>query len=184
MAYSALLDGCVLFPASLRDTLLRIAETGMYRPRWSAEILDEVRRNLAERYPDITPSKLDSLIEAMGEAFEDASVEGYESLVDSMTNDAKDRHVLAAAVVGRCDVIVTSNIKHFPPEACNPLGVDVQTPDEFLVHAFHLDPDLIVEVLEMQAADKQSPPMDLNDLLEALTRTAPTFVAQVRELVG
>lgn len=180
MAFSALLDSCVLFPVSLRDTLLRVAERGVYRPLWSEPILFDLRLNVVERYPDISPERFDSMLEDMREAFEDATVTGFEPLIDSMTNDVSDRHVLAAAVAGRADVIVTHNVRDFPPTVCDPFGIDVQTPDEFLIHAFHLGPDLIVDVLRRQAADKKAPPMELEDLLDALERTVPDFVEEVR----
>lgn len=94
---SAVLDACVLFPAALRDTLLRAADAGLYRPQWSHAILEEVRRNL------IAAGRLDAtraqrLLAAMRREFPEAEVRGYEALVPAMTNDPKDRHVLAAAV--------------------------------------------------------------------------------------
>lgn len=149
----------MLFPVSLRDTLLRVAERDVYRPLWSEPILFDLRLNVVERYPEISRERFDSMLDDMREAFDDATVTGFEPLIDSMTNDVSDRHVLAAAVAGRADVIVTHNVRDFPPSACDPFGIDVQTPDEFLIHAFHLDPDLMVEVLRRQAADKKAPPI-------------------------
>lgn len=180
MAFSALLDSCVLFPFALRDTLLRVAEVGIYRPRWSSQILDDVRRSLVGRYPDKPAERFDSMLATMREAFEDALIEGHEAMIESMTNDPNDRHVLAAAVTGRVDVIVTHNVKDFPLKSCEPYGVDVQTPDEFLIHAFHLDPDLVTDVLRNQAQDKQAPPIELEELLDSLGRSVPEFVSEVR----
>ncbi len=72
----------------------------------------------------------------MEEAFPEAMVprQAYERLIPAMANNSKDRHVLAAAVAGRADVIVTFNVSDFPAEACGPYGIDVQDPDTFLVH--------------------------------------------------
>lgn len=176
MAFTAFLDGCVLIPAGLRDTLLRLAHVGLYRVRWSADVLDEVRRNLAELNKAIPLDRIDSLLSTMTSAFEDALVEGYEYLIDAMTNDPKDRHVLAAASVGRADVIVTLNVKDFPGEATRPHGIEVQTPDEFLLHAFHLDPDLVARVLREQADALVKPPMTVDEVLESLGRVVPNFV--------
>jgi hypothetical protein len=61
-------------------------------------------------------------VRTMERAFPDAMVAGHEALIPSMANDPKDRHVLAAAVRGRADVIVTSNVRDFPPAACEPYG--------------------------------------------------------------
>ena len=53
----------------------------------------------------------------MAAYFPDARVTSYEELIGSMTNHPKDRHVLAAAVAGRADMLVTENLKDFPPAA-------------------------------------------------------------------
>jgi hypothetical protein len=80
------------------DTLLRLAEEpAFYSPRWSEEILEEVGRTLSTKFA-YSGKQVRRRIEAMNAAFPEALVTGYESLVDSMTNDPKDRHVIAAAV--------------------------------------------------------------------------------------
>ena len=73
-------------------------------------------------------------------AFPAASVTGYESMVDSMANQRKDRHVLAAAVHSGCEVIVTFNLKDFPGPALDPHGIAAVHPDEFLLDQLDLYP--------------------------------------------
>jgi hypothetical protein len=112
----AVLDACVLFPAALRDTLLRAAEAELYAIRWSEQILEEVRRNL------VATSRVDArraarLVGAMRRSFPEAAVTDFETLVDRMANHADDRHVLAAAVVAGVTIIVTHNLRHFPRRA-------------------------------------------------------------------
>lgn len=114
MTWTALLDACVLFPTSTRDLLVRGAERYQYQIRWSGEILAELRRALQDS-AGLPGESAGELIEIMTAAFPEAKVEGYEGLVPQMTNHPGDRHVLAAAIVGRTDVIVTDNIRHFPP---------------------------------------------------------------------
>jgi hypothetical protein len=97
-AFPAFLDTCVRYPAYLCDTLLRLADANAYRPLWSTDVLDELRRNLVGR--GIAPDRVDYRIEQMSRSFPDAMVTGYESLTEGMSNDPKDRHVLAAAVEG------------------------------------------------------------------------------------
>lgn len=98
-----------------------------------------------------------------------------------MTNDPKDRHVLAAAIVGRADVIVTTNVRHFPAASCQPYNVDVQDPDTFLQHQFGLNPELITIVLEGLASERTRPPMtDLDGILNSLQLENPNFVAMAR----
>jgi predicted nucleic acid-binding protein len=94
------LDACVLIPATLRDTLLRAAEQGMYRLHWSDQILDEVRRNLVKRQM-INAVDAQYLINQMSTFFTEANVRGFETLVPCMTNDEKDRHIMAVAVMPR-----------------------------------------------------------------------------------
>ncbi|MDP9797485.1 hypothetical protein J2S43_005997 [Catenuloplanes nepalensis] len=112
MPFPAFLDTCVLYPAYLCDTLLRLAEASAYRPLWSADVLGELRRNLIER--GLHPDRVDRRIAHMTRAFPDALVTGYESLVDGMTNHHKDRHILAASVRAGAEVIVTFNLRDFP----------------------------------------------------------------------
>jgi predicted nucleic acid-binding protein len=177
--FSALLDANVLIPNLLRDTLLRIAERGLYRPLWSAQILDETRRNVLRLRPDVDQHRLRRTFDNMNEAFEDALVSGHETIIESMTNDPKDRHVLAAAVVGRADVIVTFNLKDFPVDSVAPYDIEVQHPDTFLSHQYDLAPRAVSEVLREQSADTRRPPLTVTDLLEALKRAGAEGFAEL-----
>lgn len=115
MAFPAFLDTCVLYPAYLSDTLLRLAEAETYRPLWSADVLAELRRNLIEQ--GIDADKVDYRMGQMRQVFPSAVVTGYESLISAMTNHPKDRHVLAAAVRANAEVVVTFNTRDFGEEA-------------------------------------------------------------------
>jgi predicted nucleic acid-binding protein len=129
MPFNALLDACVLYPVYVRDTLLSIAESGLYRVLWSEEILDETRRNILDDNPHLRDTaQLDKTFAAMRRAFPDAIVTGHEAIIDQMTNHPKDRHVLAAAVVGGAQVLVTNNIRDFADISVAPYHLDVQTP--------------------------------------------------------
>ena len=174
-SFGVVLDACVLIPAALRDTLLRAAERGMYRLHWSELILEEVSRNLVKRGITSFEDSQD-LTDVMRQFFSEATVRNYEALVPCMTNDEKDRHVLAVAVMSRSQVIVTSNIQDFPDTALDPFGIEAQTPDEFLTHLFDLYPKSLVEILTEQAQDLVDPPMSVQEVLEDLTLHAPGFV--------
>jgi hypothetical protein len=95
-----------------------------------------------------------------------------------MTNHEGDRHVLAAAIVSRSSVIVTTNIKHFPQEALSPYFVEAQTPDTFLIHLFDLEPDVMLDVLQSCASDRKNP-IPINEFIIRLNKVAPDFVNQV-----
>ena len=176
MALVALLDANVLYPAYLRDALLRLAEAEIYQVRWSRQILDEMARNVLENNPELPEERIERLVRTMERAFPEAMVTRHEPLVPSMTNDPKDRHVMAAAVRGRADVIVTLNVRDFSPEACEPHDVDVQTPDEFLQYQWGIgDLDFLLGVFEDWASHLTNPPLALEELLERLARVAPQF---------
>lgn len=177
MPFVALLDANVLYPPYLRDLLLRLAQAGVYQPRWSAEILDEDARNVKEGRDDAAREKVDRMISLMKRHFEDAEITGYHALVPAMTNDPKDRHVLAAALTGGADVIVTYNLRHFPPRSLGPYNIDAQGPDEFLRHQWEqADPDRMVAILRRWTDRLQRHPDTLEGVLEErLAATVPDF---------
>lgn len=92
-------DACVLYPAPLRDFLLRLARQGTVQPRWSDDILDEVFRNILKNRPDLSAEALANTRDLMNKAFPAARIEGYDALIPGLDlPDADDRHVLAAAL--------------------------------------------------------------------------------------
>ena len=105
-----------LVNAAVRDALLRLAEPPhLDLPSWSQDIMQETRRTLGIRL-HLTPAQTAHLTEELETHFADAWVEGYEALIPAMKNHPKDRHVLAAAVRCRAQMIVTFNLKDFPAE--------------------------------------------------------------------
>lgn len=181
MAFTVLLDANVLYPVYLCDALLRFAYAGLFQARWNEEILDEMARNVKANGSESRHDSVDRRVQHMKRSFPDAMVVGYEGLVPSMTNHHKDRHVLAAAVTGRADLIVTSNLKHFPRSACEPYNIDVRGPDDFLCYQWDLeDREFLTSVLERWASGLAKPPLTLERLLEErLARSAPEFSATV-----
>lgn len=151
--YSAFLDANVLHPAFLRATLLWFADERLLRPVWSANVLAEWRRSIKERHEDVTDAKIDELQSKFTEHFPDAEVTGYEPFIDGLNlPDPDDRHVLAAAVVGRCNGIITTNLKHFPPETVGVFGIEVVHPDDFIVNVIDLDENRALAALRRHRA--------------------------------
>ena len=104
-------------PAALRDTLLRLAEEPpLYIPRWSDEIIAEMVRTL-ENEIGMLPEKTAHLVSELKKHFSDAWALAYEQWIEQLTNDPKDRHVLAAAIACDAPIIVTYNKRHFPEGA-------------------------------------------------------------------
>jgi predicted nucleic acid-binding protein len=172
----AVLDACVLLPASLRDTLLRLAETPhLYIPKWSDRIWAEVTRNLESRRK-LSPGKIAHLTEQVQLHFPEARVQGYEKLAALMTNDPKDRHVAAVAVRSNAQVIVTSNLKDFPASSLSEWDIEARHPDEFLMDLYALDPETVASRLRDQAATIGR---SLPDLLNTLRLGVPNFAAMI-----
>ncbi|MEV4637959.1 PIN domain-containing protein [Actinoplanes sp. NPDC049548] len=179
MAFPAFLDTCVLFPASLCDTLLRLAEAQAFRPLWSGDVMTELHRNLVKR--DLPAERVDRRIVQMTTSFPDAMVTGYESLIAGMTNDLKDRHVLAAAVRAHAEVIVTFNLKDFSTAALEPYDIAAVHPDDFLLDQLDLYPGVTLHALRAQAAAHRREPKSVAGVLAMLERTGlPQFAAEVR----
>ena len=127
----------MLHPWCTAALLLRLSERYVYRALWSQDVLDETRRSLIQN-AGLTVEQAEHRIAQMKAAFPEALVTGYDDIVPAMRNHEGDRHVLAAAIVGKADVIVTDNVTHFPESICGELDLDVQTADQFLMHSLAL----------------------------------------------
>lgn len=116
MAFVVVYDACVLHPAPLRDLLVRIAGAGIVRARWSEQILDECFASILASRPDLTGERLQRTRKLMIAAVPDCLVSGHENLIESLwLPDPNDRHVLAAAIRGGAQAIVTSTRRTFQP---------------------------------------------------------------------
>jgi len=169
MPFRVLLDACVLAPYHLSDLLLRLGEAELFDPLWSAEILDEVRRHV--------PAGAQGRVDRMARAFPLADVEGYEGLIPAMSNQEKDRHVLAAAVRGGAALVVTANLKDFPAAALEPYGIEAIHPDAFLLDQFDLDPARVLQVLADQRNGYTRPELSIEEFYRTLAVTVPAFAA-------
>lgn len=179
-SFVVLVDACTIFSSPIRDTLFRAAEHDLYRLRLTDEIMEEVRRSLVSER-GLKEEAAQRLIDIVKASFPDTFVTQYESLIPVMPNHKDDRHVLAAAVKCGAQVIVTQNLRHFPSRLLLPFEIEAQTPDDFLVHLFHLDPEMMVRIIIKQAGDLRKPPRTVLELLQGLEKQAPIFVRLVRE---
>jgi hypothetical protein len=169
--FTAILDANVLYPAPVRDLLLHLATFDLYKPKWTQTIQDEWKRNLLNRRPDLKTGQLNKTIHAMNKAFPDASVEQYESLIPTFDlPDMDDRHVLAAAVRCHAEVIVTSNLKHFPEQYLSEFEIEAQHPDHFIANLIDLNPEKSLEAFKQQVSFLRNPPMTASQVLESLEK--------------
>ena len=168
------LDACVLVPIRLATSLLWLAEAGLFQPLWSESILDEVQRNLPK--VGVAPEQAGRRVAMMREAFgAEALIDGFDDLIDQLKCDPKDRHVLAAAVRGGADTVLTFNLKDFPDEAGDPYGIGTRHPDSFLVQLLGEHTDTVLATLERETAAFRNPPETVTQFLATLTATAPMF---------
>jgi len=152
------IDASVLYAEPVRSLVLWVAAGGSFTPVWTQRILDEARVNLiAQRV--LTTERWDRLYDAMCEAFPNALIDqaAVDALAPRMPNDEKDRHVLAAAVVGGADVVVTSNLRHFQRSDLEPLGKRALSPDEMLCEALAVAPSSVVAAIRLQANVMRKP---------------------------
>jgi hypothetical protein len=182
-SYTVLLDACVMYPAPLRSYLMYLSLTGLYRARWTNQIHDEWIRNLLKNRPELEPEKLERTKQLMNENAPDCLVEGYESLIDGITlPDVDDRHVVAAAIMGQAEGIVTFNLKDFPDEVLSPMGLTAIHPDTFLSDMFELNPSAAIQAAQNQRRSLKSPPMTVDEYLDCLMRQKlPTFVSKLSQ---
>ncbi len=173
------LDACVLFPGVLRDTLLHAAKADLYRLCLTAEILEEARRNLVKR-GHMTEEQGQHLVDQIKKNFKSAFVTRHTILIPSMPVNEKDRHVLAAAVASNSEIIVTQNLKDFPPHLLEPLQIEALSPDDFLVHQFSLDQETVIDVLKAQVSTLTRPPLTMLEMLVKLEKQTPNFVRIIR----
>lgn len=168
-------DACVLLPMPLCDTLLRSAEEpSFFRIVWSEEILNEVRQGLVGEKFGYSADQADRRIHKMRAAFPAAMAAIPAGLIEGIQGipDPGDRHVVALAIQARADTIVTDNLRHFPPEILAGYNLAVLQADEFLVHQYHLGPEVMLEKLDRQAAGIRKRRLDV---LHYLQKSAPKF---------
>ena len=168
--YTAILDANVLYPQLLRDTLLSLAVERLYHARWSVTIHDEWTRNLAKDRPDLA-AKLPAVIALMNASVPDCLVTNYEQLANNIElPDADDRHVVAAAIAGHADAIVTFNTKDFPEAVLQPYGIEVQHPDEFVMNQLQLQKIPALSAIKKMRSRWTNPVRPAKELIAAFEK--------------
>lgn len=178
--YTVLLDACVLFPMATCDALLSLAATGLFAAKWTMRIEAEWMRSLEQRRPDLT-GRLQLRRDSMREAVPDwevpeAAWTGLEPCFE--LPDPDDRHVLAGAVAGHADAIVTANVKDFPSHVTTPFGIEILHPDDFIVAQLDLDELAALTAFKEMRARKMNPTLDPEEFASALERNGLVATAQ------
>lgn len=182
--YTALLDACVLYPVAMADALMSLAATGIYAAKWTRQIEREWITALEGRRPDLV-GRLDARRDSMRETVPDWEVpeKAWSSLAGNLhLPDPNDVHVLAAAVAGHADCIVTSNLKDFPSAVVEPFGIEVIDPDRFLICQWDLDSVIVMGAFKRMRARWKRPQATAQDFADALERGGlPATAARLRD---
>ena len=148
---------------------MHLALTGLFRAKWSADIHEEWISALLRNRPDLTRAQLERTRDLMNAHARDALVTDFEQLIGVIElPDPDDRHVLAAAIKGRADLIVTANLKDFPADKLDQWGIEAQHPDEFLTHQFHLSQPAFLQAVKTVRQRLKNPPRSVDDYLDTL----------------
>jgi predicted nucleic acid-binding protein len=176
--FTALFDANVLYSIVITDIVMELASTGLFRARWSDHIHEEWIRNVVKNRPDIPPEAIERRRSSMDTHFPDALVTGYQPLIDSLAlPDPDDRHVLAAAISGRADVVVTLNLADFPLAALAPYELEAQHPDEFLNHQRTLDESNFLTCIKAIRARLKNPKYSAEGYIDHLRVSGLQVVA-------
>ena len=179
--FSVIYDACVLYPAPLRDLLMQLAVTDLFKARWTDQIHEEWIEALLRR------DKYDRKVLERTRGFMDASVRdakvfGYEELIEGLVlPDPDDRHVLAAAIKAGADAIVTFNLKDFPRAVLSKYDIEAIHPDEFIYSQIDLAPAIACGAIKRQRESLKNPPKAKDEFLAILQKQQlPQTVSALR----
>ena len=180
----ALLDACVLYPTVLREILIGAAGQGLYSPLWSPRILEEWARATVKLGPGAEILARGE-IAALTAAWPAASVTPKEALATRLwLPDPSDVHVLAAAISGGADLIVTFNARDFPRHTLAEEGLDRLDPDQFLLSLHDRSPGAVSLVCENVRAEAERLSGMAQPLRPLLKRAGLPRLAKAAELAA
>lgn len=169
--FTVFYDACVLYPAPLRDLLMNLAITDMYRAKWTNEIHEEWIASILSNRNDLNRKFLERTRDRMNMSVRDCLVENYEYLIPTLTlPDSDDRHILAAAIHSSSSAIVTFNLKDFPKQAIHQHGIEAQHPDIFIINLFDFSSELVCLAAKRHRASLKSPSKTLEKYLSTLEK--------------
>lgn len=183
--FSVVLDACVLYPAPMRDALLRLAATNLFKAYWTDQIHEEWINALL-RQGKFSQETLEKTRDLMDRHVPDAKVTGYENLIEGIElPDPDDRHVLAAAIKCKADAIVTFNLKDFPEDKLATYQIEIIHPDDFIYYQIDMAPAICCTAFREQRTALRKPSMTVDEFLTNLQKQQlPQTVSLLRQYSG
>lgn len=167
--YTCVLDTNVIYPIEIRDLLFWFAHYDLFTPKWSQNIFSEWERVMLRK--DVSQAEATKRINKSNEAFPDALVINYESLIDGLSlPDPDDCHVLAAAIKTNANIIVTNNLKDFPNDYLKTFGLTAKSADDFLTDIIDLNPDTAIKAFKELVLYRRNPDLDEFEVLDIMRR--------------
>lgn len=171
--FTVVLDACVLYPITVADALMHLAYEDMFAAKWTTLIEDEWLSNVLADKPELQESALRKRLSDMRRAIHDWEVDDQAArrLVPTLDlPDSGDRHVLAAAIVGHADAIITFNLRDFPKHQLQPFGIVAIHPDEFILNQLDLNEIRALGALRAMRQSKKNPPLSAADFIAKFRR--------------
>lgn len=167
--YTCVLDTNVIYPIEIRDLLFWFAHYDLFTPKWSQNIFSEWESVMLRKA--VSKTEATRRINMADQAFPDALVTNYESLIEGLDlPDVDDRHVLAAAIKTNANIIVTNNLKDFPKEYLATFGLTAKSADDFLTDIIDLNPDTAIKAFRELVLHRRNPDLDEFEVLDIMRK--------------
>ena len=174
-------DANVLYGARLRSLILYLAQTKLFRPRWSERIHDEWMRNVSAR-TGIATERLIRTRDLMNASVLDSVVVDFEALESSLVlPDPSDCHVLAAAIIAKAEIILTFNTRDFPAVALDACRMEALHPDRFLSDLLARPSQAMADAVKRDFTHYRAPPFTFEQYMEALAKAGVPETARCVE---
>ncbi|WP_299145670.1 RSP_2648 family PIN domain-containing protein [uncultured Tateyamaria sp.] len=148
-----LIDANVLYPTVMREVVVGAARAGFFEPQWSPRIVEEWAR-AAARHGVEGEVQARGTAAMLNAAWPRASISHPPQLDERLwLPDPGDIHVLAAAIHGSSDMIMTMNAKDFPRNILTEEGLLRVDPDGYLQGCAEAQPDRIIPVAHSVLAE-------------------------------
>lgn len=171
-SFPVLLDATTLACDGVCELLLAAADRNLYRPLWSSHVLEETRKTLQ-------CANAQMVCDHIAQLFPEARVDGFDALMHGLPYDEPVRTLLATAIVGHAQLIVTQHRALFPSQTMHDLHIDLRSPDEFLMDLVERYPDEISMCLRFISNQTRGPGMPPRlspyHLLQLIGKSAPGF---------